>query len=261
VGFALSFQDDGQCESLRAWNGNSRTPRFFLYAYVIDNNLTYNQTIKQINRMKKVLFVVMALLVACSASFAQPKTSDKALWKQAQKKAKELTKEGWKVDGSKTLEAVLFDHYKKMLDENNQELIANVVGQTNIQTLNAAQRWAIVNAATAYATQARMMVVGRITNEVGGALADVGSPDDFYAAYESRVAAELQGELKQSISLYREKKEGKLDYKIFYLVNEESASKARVRAMERAMQESEFARANAERISEFVREGFTLSAE
>ena len=29
VGFALSFQDDGQCESLRAWNGNSRTPRFF----------------------------------------------------------------------------------------------------------------------------------------------------------------------------------------------------------------------------------------
>ena len=95
--------------------------------------------------MKKVLFVAMALLVACSASFAQPKTSDKALWKQAQKKAKELTKEGWKVDGSKTLEAVLFDHYKKMLDENNQELIANVVGQTNIQTLNAAQRWAIVN--------------------------------------------------------------------------------------------------------------------
>lgn len=211
--------------------------------------------------MKKLLMVAMTLIVACGAILAQPKTTDKALWKQAQKKAKELTKEGWKIDGSKTLDAVLFDHYKKLQDANNQELIANVVGQTNVKTLNAAQRWAIVNAATAYATQARMMVVGRVTSEVGGALEDVGSPDDFYAACESRVAKELQGELKQSVSIYREKKDGKLDYKIFYLVNEESAAKARMRAMENALRESEFARANAERISEFVREGFNVTSE
>ena len=211
--------------------------------------------------MKKLMMVAMALIVACSAVMAQPKTSDKALWKQAQKKAKSLTKEGWKIDGSKTMEAVLFDHYKKLNDETNQELVANVIGQTNVTTLNQAQRWAIVNAATSYATQARMMVVGRITSEVGGALADIGSPDDFYAAYESRVATELQGELKQSVCLYREKQDGKIDYKIFYLVNEESASKARIRAMERAMVESEFARANAERISQFVREGFKVAAE
>ena len=159
------------------------------------------------------------------------------------------------------MDVCLYDHYKKLQDSNNQELISNVIGQTNVQTLNQAQRWAIVNAATSYATQARMMVVGRITSEVGGGLADVGSPDDFYAAYESRVATELQGELKTSISLYRENKAGKLEYKIFYLVNEDSASKARMRAMERAMQESEFARANAERISEFVREGFSVVSE
>ncbi|MBQ2067504.1 MAG: hypothetical protein II457_01090 [Paludibacteraceae bacterium] len=211
--------------------------------------------------MKKLMMVAMAVIVAIGA-LAQPKTSDKAIWKQAQKKAKELTKQGWKVDGSKTLDVMLFDHYKKLQDQNNQELIANVVGQTNIRTLNQAQRWAIVNAATSYATQAKMMVVGRVTSEVGGAaIQDLGSPDDFYAAYESRVATELQGELKQSISVYREKKDGGLEYKIFYLVNEESASKARMRAMERAIQESEFARANAERISDFVREGFKVTAE
>ena len=39
VGFALSFQDDGQCESLRAWNGNSRTPRFFYMSIYLNNNL------------------------------------------------------------------------------------------------------------------------------------------------------------------------------------------------------------------------------
>lgn len=211
--------------------------------------------------MKKLLVLAMGLIIAISGALAQPKTSDKDLWKQAKRTAKELTKEGWKIDDSKPLDVCLYEHNKKRRDSNDQQLISNVIGQTNVKTLNQAQRWAIVNAATRYATEARMMVVGRVINEVGAGLEDVGSPDDFYSAYESRVATELQGELKPSISLYRENKEGKLEYKIFYLVNEDAASKARIRAMERAMQESEFARANAERISEFVREGFTVAAE
>ena len=33
VGFALSFYQERQCESLIEWNGNSRTPRFLFYAY------------------------------------------------------------------------------------------------------------------------------------------------------------------------------------------------------------------------------------
>lgn len=202
----------------------------------------------------------MGLIIAFSGAIAQPSNSDKALWKQAKKKAKELTKEGWKLDGSKTLDVCLYDHYKKLQDLDNQELISNVVGKTNIKTLNQAQRWAIVNATTRYATEARMTVVGKVTSEIGAGLEDVGSPEDFYAAYESRVATELQGQLKPSISLYRTKG-GRLEYKIFYLVNEDSASKARMRAMERAMQESEFARANAKRISEFVHEEVSVAAE
>ena len=35
VGFALSFYQERQCESVIEWNGNSRTPRFFLYALTI----------------------------------------------------------------------------------------------------------------------------------------------------------------------------------------------------------------------------------
>ena len=30
MGFALSFLNIGQCESLNAWNDNSRVPRFFV---------------------------------------------------------------------------------------------------------------------------------------------------------------------------------------------------------------------------------------
>jgi hypothetical protein len=210
--------------------------------------------------MKKLLMLAMGLIIAFSGAIAQPGNSDKVLWKQAKKKAKELTREGWKLDGSKTLDVCLYDHYKKLQDSDNQELISNVVGKTNIKTLNQAQRWAIVNAATRYATEARMTVVGKVTSEIGAGLEGVGSPEDFYAAYESRVATELQGQLKPSISLYRTK-DGRLEYKIFYLVNEDSASKARMRAMERAMQESEFARANAKRISEFVHEEVSVAAE
>ena len=208
--------------------------------------------------MKKVLFIAMAMLVACVA-VAQPKTTDKALWKQAQKKAKELTNEGWKIDGSKTLEASLFNHYKKLLDENNQELMGQVIGETNTQTRQRGQSYATTNACNLYAKQARQMVSGRVTNEMGVAKLGVESPETFYEAYESRVAAELQGELKTSFAIFREKKGGYLDYQIFFIVNEDSASKARLRAMENAKKESEFARAHAEELSEFVRKGFQIT--
>ena len=56
--------------------------------------------------------------------------------------------------------------------------------------------------------------------------------------------------------MYKEKKDGGIDYKAYYIVNEEDAHKARLRAMQMAMEESEFARANAERISKFVNEAF-----
>jgi hypothetical protein len=111
------------------------------------------------------------------------------------------------------------------------------------------------NRSTSYATQAKSMIVGRITGETSGGATEEGSLDNFYAAYEAAVAKEMEGEFKNpSIVLYKEKKDGTLDYRMYYILNEDAASEARIRAMENAMIESEFARANAERISEFVRE-------
>ncbi len=209
--------------------------------------------------MKRLMVMVMTLVMTICGAIAQPKTSDKAIWKQAQKKAKELSKEGWKIDGSKTLEAAIYDHYKKLLDENNQELIGQVVGETNTKTRQRGQSWATTNAANLYAKQARQMVAGRVLSEMGGNNPNIESPENFYEGYESKVAKEIVGELKKSFSVFREKKDGYIDYQIFFVVNEEAASKARIRAMENALAESEFTRANAERISKFVREGFQLT--
>ena len=189
---------------------------------------------------------------------AQPKNSDKNLWKTAKKTAKALTSEGWKVDGSMPLENLLFNHYKKLIDENNQELIGNVIGNTSVQTLNQGQQWANTMVCVSYAKQAGQTVRGRLASEVGAGVNGGPSADSFYEGYESKVEKEIRGELKRSFSLYREKKEGGIDYRAYYIVNEENAHKARIRAMEMAMKESEFARANAERISAFVREAFDI---
>lgn len=210
--------------------------------------------------MKKLFAMLLMATMVAGTGMAQPKNSDKGLWKSAKKMASTLTSEGWKIDGSRSLEEMLFRHYQKMNDESNQELIANVIGNTSVKTMNQAQQWASINAATSYAKQAKMMVVGRITNETGAGIEGAPSVDNFYEGYESQVVTEIKGELKKSFSLYREKSNGGLDYKVFYLVNEDAASQARLRAMERALAESEFARKNAERISAFVREGFSVES-
>lgn len=210
--------------------------------------------------MKKLFVMLLAGVMFAGAASAQPKSTDKALWKSAQKMAKTMTKEGWKIDGSRSLEEMIYNHYQKLTDENNQELIANIIGNTSVRTMNQAQQWAQINASTSYAKQAKMMVVGRITNETGAGIEGAPSVDNFYEGYESQVVTEIKGELKKSFAVYREK-DGGFDYRVFYLINEASASQARIRAMQRAMMESEFARANAERISEFVRNGFTIENE
>lgn len=205
--------------------------------------------------MKK-LFIVAVLLVAVFANVvAQPKNTEKFLWKTAKKAADELRSEGWKVDGSMPLENLLFNHYQKLTDTNYQELIGNVVGNTSVTTLNQGQQWAASMACVTYAKSAGQTVRGRLVSEVGAGLSGGPSADSFYEAYESKVEKEIQGEIKRSFSLFREKKGGHLDYKAYYVVNEENAHKARIRAMQMAVAESEFARANAEKISEFVRKG------
>ena len=193
-----------------------------------------------------------------TSAVAQPKNSDKGLWKTAKKEAKLLKKEGWKVDGSMPLENLLFNHYKKLADPNNQELIGNVMGNTSVQTLNQGQQWAASMVCVSYAKQAGQTVRGRLASEVGAGVNGGPSADSFYEGYESKVEKEIRGELKRSFSLYREKDNGGIDYKAYYIVNEEDAHKARLRAMQMAMEESEFARANAERISEFVKEAFKV---
>jgi Ca2+-binding EF-hand superfamily protein len=116
-------------------------------------------------------------------------------------------------------------------------------------------------ASISYAKQAGQHVRGRLATEVGAGTENMPAVDSFYEGYESNVEKEIKGELKKSFSLYRENSNGTIDYKAYYIINEEAASNARIRAMQIALKESEFARQNAERITKFVQEGFEFQNE
>jgi hypothetical protein len=208
--------------------------------------------------MKKIFMVAMAFSVAISSIAGPPKNDEKSAWKNAKKYAKVLLSEGWKVDGSGIMEEVIYKHKVKLIDENNQELIGNVIGTTTVKTLNQAQQWATTNACISYSKQAGMNLKGRIVSEIGAGV-DAASLDNFYEGYEALVQKNIQGEVIKSFGVYREKKDGTLEYKAFYIVNEDKASKARMRAMENMMKESEFARRHAEAVSKFVQEGFQIA--
>lgn len=205
--------------------------------------------------MKKLIAtLLLGVMTVATVSAANP-NSEKTLMKTAKKTAKEMTKDGWQVDGSMPLETMLFKHYQKLADEANSEITGNVEGQTSVTTLNQAQQWATTMAAVSYAKSAGQTMKGRLISEVGAGIAGTASADSFYEGYESLVEKSIQGELKKSFGVYKNKKDGGIDYRAFFVVNTEDAHKARLRAMQMAMVESEFARANAERIAEFVRKG------
>lgn len=206
--------------------------------------------------MKRIISLFLIAVCAISIASAQPKTTNKALWRTAKKFAKELSADGWKTNSSKGLQVAVYEHYLALNDEQNKELIANVEGNVNVKTINAAKQWAHNNAIMSYAQTAATFVKGRIASEVAGGLKGNPALDNFYAAYENLVSKEIAGELTPSISIYRETKKGNIEYRIYFLVNEEKASESRIRAMKAALIESEVARMNAEQITKFVQEGF-----
>lgn len=200
--------------------------------------------------MKKIIALMMLVIMSVAVASAQPKNTDKDAWKTAKKQAKALTKAGWKVDGSLPLENYLYEHYKALTDKNNREETGPVMGNSKINTVFKAKTFALNMACVNYAKTAGSTLKGVVSMEVGEI------PESFYEAYESLVQKEIRGELKKSYGIYKVNEDGSVSYTALYIVNENEASKARMRAMEMAMKESEFARQNADAISKYVQERF-----
>ena len=207
--------------------------------------------------MKKVIIFLMAIVMAMPSVYAQNKALEKARAKEYKTKMKEYKKEGWKIFGtSRSLEVSLLTHYDKLnsLGENGYEVVGIC---SRYKSDNVGHQAAINNACNTYARQAGSTLKGRIVSDMFG---DADHPeaefDKFYAAYETLVEKEIKGELQESYSVYRLLGNGEKTMQAFFIVDENAAMRARLRALENASKESEMAQRYANKVSEFVREGF-----
>ena len=195
--------------------------------------------------MKRIIIITIAVLMAMPV-FAQGA--------QYRKKLREIKKEGWELYGSsKTMKEVLRTHYEAL----DQEGVFEVFGSaTGIKSESIGQQMAWNNASINYVQQAGSFLRGRIAtdNHTGGGYD--GEFNNFYSAYETLLQKEIRGELRPSYTLVRHNADGTCQVMSYFIVNEEAAMNARIKAMELAASESEAAQRIAARISEFVKEGF-----
>ena len=207
--------------------------------------------------MKKIIIIIMAIAMAMPSVYAQNKALEKARQKEYKTKMKEYKQEGWKIFGtSRSLDVALLTHYDKLnnLGENGYEIVGVC---TRYKSDNVGHQAAINNACNTYARQAGSTLKGRILSDMFG---DADQPeaefDKFYAAYETSVEKEIKGELRESYCVYRPLGNGEKTMQAFFIVDENAAMRARLRALENASKESEAAQRYATKVSEFVRAGF-----
>ena len=215
--------------------------------------------------MKKLLIALLTLclLAPVSADAQNNRALGKVLKKELKMKKKELKKGKWEIYGSSfSLETALQRHYEKLLA--GGEGVTEVLGvASNFNSKNIGHQIAVNNACNTYARRAGSTVRGRVVSDLAADAENIDTEfDKFYAAYESTVEKEIKGEMSESFSVIREigkdKNSGKMMYEMqtYFIVDENAASRARIRAFEAAKAESEAAQKYAEQVSDFIKEGF-----
>lgn len=213
--------------------------------------------------MKKIILIILTLIFSVGIIQAENKQLMKAREKEYKTKMKQLKKDKWELFGSsRTIEVALLEHYDK-LNKYGEDATEIVGVASRFRSKNIGHQQAINNACITYSQQAGSSLKGRLVSDMAADGDDSsGEFDHFYAAYERLVEKEIKGEMIESFSIIRclnpsaNEKEREYEMQTFFIVNESAASRARIKAMENALKESEAAQKHAEKISEFVRKGF-----
>lgn len=207
--------------------------------------------------MKKIVTLMLAMLMLVPA-YAETRNKDleKARKKEYKQKLKEYKKAKWEVLGSHTLEVALASHFDRLnqlgADGHEVEGIAS-----STKSKNTGKQMAINNAAITYAQEAGSTLQGRVISDINANGADAaGEFENFYAAYERLVEKEIKSELEPSYTIIRSNPDGTFEIRSYFIVAESAAAKARQRALDQALKDSEAAQKYADKISGFVSKGF-----
>ena len=212
--------------------------------------------------MKKLLLfgiiVSMSIGVFGVQAAAQSKALQKAMKKEYKLKMKEYEKGGWKIFGtSHTLDVALLTHYDNLTKDGVTEVMRTAVSSNK----NIGKDKVLMSACVTYAQKIGSNIKGRIVEDMGSVVSteELAEFEHFYEAYENSVQAEIKGELRNSYSIYRPVEiQGKeaYEFQTYYIVDENEASRARIRAFQNAAKESAVAQKYAEQVSEFINEAF-----
>ena len=208
--------------------------------------------------MKKLFLMLMAAMMLTTANAQNlTKQQQKAIDKQVKAKVKDFKKGGYEIFGSsRTLEAALTKHYTAL--ESDGDNVREVVGFSTAKSANLAAAAAQNSAANTYASDASRQVKGRVLSDMASDVANLETEfDKFYATYEGKVQQEIRGALKHSFSVKHLEADGRIAVQAFYLVYENAASRARIKALQESMKESEAAQKYAQKVSDFVNERVT----
>ena len=206
--------------------------------------------------MKKLIYVFLALaFIMPNMALAKKTTLEKAREKAYKEKVKEYKKEGWKPLGSKTMELTLLEHYDKLdkLGANGHEVEGI---STRTKSINTGKQMATNNAVIQYGQEAGSTLQGRVVSDMSASGVDTeGEFENFFAAYERLVEKEIRGEMLPSYTIMKDNGDGTYEIRSYFIVEESQAQKARLRALEEAMKNSQIAADHANKISDFVRQG------
>ena len=213
--------------------------------------------------MKKILKLSLVIIVLFSYIFtlnAQSKQLIKKREKQYKTKMKEFKNENYKVVGTaRSMDVALLEYYEKL--NSNDKFQEFVIITENCPTENLCAVKAQNDALNQYATQASAFVSGRLNSELkldaSPNSIDKTSIDKFYGVYETMVRQNVAGAVKKSFAVAKQGTNG-YKYQTFFLVNEEEASKARMDAAKRALEETKLNQEWGNKIHNFIQDGFEL---
>lgn len=207
--------------------------------------------------MKRLIAGLVAIMMLLPLyAEAGNKALEKARKKELSQKLKEYKKGKWEIMGSHTMDVALATHYDKLntLGEDGHEVEGI---STKTKSKNTGKQAAINNAVVTYAQEAGSTLQGRVVSDMNanGVNPD-GEFDNFYAAYERLVEKEIRGEMQPSYTIIRTNPDGTYEIRTYFIIAESAAQKARMRALEEALQNSEAAQKYGAKITEFVKQGF-----
>ena len=201
--------------------------------------------------MKKILLLLSVVLLAAAPLSAQTNKQSRL----AKKAVKEAEKEGFKMLEVGDLEMRIAQHLEKVYAGSAFQIVNTAEGKKSINMAKTIARNNILNE---HAESARAIVKGRVTSDMH----DVNNvqSENFVAAYERLVLAELNGEVRVSYTLVRHnKKQNTYDVKLVCLVDYDAAHQAHLNAIKRAAEQQELAQKYGSKISEWINEGFVKS--